>query len=140
MNSRLDELQAAVLRVKLKYLNRDNKRRASVALAYDRGLKGTGLVLPARRAGATYVFHQYVVRSPKRDALRAALEKQGIATGIHYPVPVHLQAAYRGRIALDPAGLGETERASREVLSLPIFPELGAKSAARVIAAIRRSL
>jgi dTDP-4-amino-4,6-dideoxygalactose transaminase len=140
MNSRLDELQAAVLRVKLKYLDRDNRRRASVALAYDRGLKGTGLVLPARRANATHVFHQYVVRSPKRDALRAALEKQGIATGIHYPVPVHLQAAYRGRIALDPAGLGETERASREVLSLPIFPELGAKSAARVIAAIRRSL
>ncbi len=140
MNSRLDELQAAVLRVKLKYLDSDNARRASIALAYDRGLKDSGLVLPARRKGATHVFHQYVVRSPKRDALRAALDKQGIGTGIHYPVPVHLQAAYRGRVALDPAGLGASERAAREVLSLPIYPELGEESVARVIAAIRQAL
>ncbi|MGO9785890.1 MAG: DegT/DnrJ/EryC1/StrS family aminotransferase [Stellaceae bacterium] len=140
MNSRLDELQAAVLRVKLKHLDADNARRVSIADAYDRGLKDTGLTLPARRKGATHVFHQYVVRSPKRDALRAALDKQGVGTGIHYPAPVHLQGAYRGRVALDPAGLGESERASREVLSLPIYPELADESVARVIAAIRQSL
>ena len=140
MNSRLDELQAVVLRVKLKHLDADNARRVSIADAYDRGLKDTGLTLPARRKGATHVFHQYVVRSPKRDALRAALDKQGVGTGIHYPAPVHLQGAYRGRVALDPAGLGESERASREVLSLPIYPELADESVARVIAAIRQSL
>jgi dTDP-4-amino-4,6-dideoxygalactose transaminase len=140
MNSRLDELQAAVLQVKLKHLDADNARRVSIADAYDRGLKDSGLVLPARRKGATHVFHQYVVRSPKRDALRAALDKQGIGTGIHYPAPVHLQGAYRGRVALDPAGLGESERASREVLSLPIYPELSDESVARVIAAIRQAL
>ncbi|HXP13498.1 MAG TPA: DegT/DnrJ/EryC1/StrS family aminotransferase, partial [Stellaceae bacterium] len=140
MNSRLDELQAAVLRVKLKYLDRDNARRVSIADAYDRGLKDSGLVLPARRERATPVFHQYVVRSPKRDALRAALEKQGIGTLIHYPAPVHLQGAYRGRVALDPAGLGESERVAREVLSLPMFPELSEASVARVIAAIGKAL
>jgi len=124
----------------LKHLDADNARRVSIADAYDRGLKDTGLTLPARRKGATHVFHQYVVRSPKRDALRAALDKQGVGTGIHYPAPVHLQGAYRGRVALDPAGLGESERASREVLSLPIYPELADESVARVIAAIRQSL
>src|SRR5208282_448793 len=140
MNSRLDELQAAVLRVKLKHLDADNARRVSIADAYDRGLKDLGLVLPARRERATHVFHQYVVRTSKRDALHAALDQQGISTGIHYPAPVHLQGAYRGRVALDPAGLSESERASREVLSLPIFPELDDESVARVIAAIRQSL
>jgi len=140
MNSRLDELQAAVLRVKLKHLDSDNARRASIALAYDRGLKDSGLTLPVRRPGATHVFHQYVLRTPKRDALHAALDQQGIGTGIHYPVPVHLQGAYRGRIAVDPAGLSESERAAREVLSLPIFPELNEESIARVIAAVRQAL
>jgi len=140
MNSRLDELQAAVLRMKLADLDSGNARRVAIAERYDRGLKDSGLVLPARRGGATHVFHQYVVRTAKRDALRAALDRQGIGTGIHYPLPVHLQDAYRGRIALDPAGMGESERASREVLSLPMYPELDAESVARVIAAIRKSL
>ena len=140
MNSRLDELQAAVLRVKLRHLDSANARRAAIADAYDRGLMDTGLILPARRKGATHVFHQYVVRSPKRDALHKDIGKQGIGTGIHYPAPVHLQGAYRGRVALDPAGLSQSERASREVLSLPMFPELDDESVARVIAAIRKSL
>ncbi len=126
--------------MKLRHLDSANARRASIADAYDRGLKDTGLVLPARRKGATHVFHQYVVHSPKRDALHKDLEKQGIGTGIHYPLSVHLQGAYRGRVALDPAGLGQSERASREVLSLPMFPELDDESVARVIAAIRKSL
>ncbi|HTC17936.1 MAG TPA: DegT/DnrJ/EryC1/StrS family aminotransferase [Stellaceae bacterium] len=140
MNSRLDELQAAVLRVKLAGLDAGNARRAAIADRYDRGLQDTGLLLPARRGGATHVFHQYVVRTAKRDALRKNLEQQGIGTGIHYPLPVHLQDAYRGRIALDPAGLGESERAAHEVLSLPMFPELDEEAVARVIAAIRKSL
>ena len=137
LNSRLDELQAAVLRVKLGALERDNARRAAIAEAYDRGLAGLPLTLPARRAETTHVFHQYVVRSPGRDALRAALGARGIGTNIHYPVPVHLQPAYEGRLAIGPSGLGETERAAREVLSLPIYPQLADAQVARVIAAVR---
>ena len=137
MNTRLDPIQAAVLRVKLPGLDRANARRAAIAARYDRGLAKAGLGLPMRRSGATHVFHQYVVRAPRRDALRAALDRAGIGTTVHYPVPVHLQPAYRGRVALDPGGLGETERAAHEVLSLPMFPELRAVDVARVIAAVK---
>jgi dTDP-4-amino-4,6-dideoxygalactose transaminase len=137
LNSRLDELQAAVLRVKLGALERDNACRAAIAEAYDRGLAGLPLTLPARRAETTHVFHQYVVRSPGRDALRAALGDRAIGANIHYPVPVHRQPAYAGRLAIGPSGLGETERAAREVLSLPIYPQLADAAVERVIAAVR---
>ena len=138
LNSRLDELQAAVLRVKLDALDRDNARRIAIAEAYDRGLAGLPLTLPARRRAATHVFHQYVVRSPARDALRAALGAGGVGTNIHYPVPVHRQPAYAERLAIAPSGLVETERAAPEVLSLPIYPQLGDAAVARVIAAVRK--
>lgn len=137
MNSRLDELQAAILRVKLRRLDADNARRQAIAGAYDEGLRWRGLGLPKRRADATHVFHQYVIRSQTRDALQAALKARGIGTNIHYPVPVHLQPAYQGRIAIGPGGLEMSERAAREVLSLPMFPELGDDQVARVIAALR---
>lgn len=137
-NSRLDEVQAAVLRVKLGRLDADNARRAALAAAYDRGLAGLALGLPARRAGASHVFHQYVVRSPARDALRDGLARRGIGTNIHYPLPVHLQPAYRGRLATGPSGLGESERAAREVLSLPLYPELDDGALAEVVAALRK--
>jgi dTDP-4-amino-4,6-dideoxygalactose transaminase len=140
LNSRLDELQAAVLRVKLAALERDNARRAAIAAAYDRGLAGLPLVLPTRRREGTHVFHQYVVRAQRRDELRAALAGRGIGTNIHYPVPVHLQGAYRGRLAIAPGGLAESERAAREVLSLPIFPQLDDTAVARVIAALQECL
>ncbi len=139
MNSRLDEVQAAVLRVKLPELDGANRRRAAIADAYDRGLAGSGLGLPWRRPDASHVFHQYVVRSPARDRLRDALRVRGIGTNIHYPVPVHLQPAYRGRIALDPAGLPESEAAAREILSLPLYPQLDDSAVARVIAGVRES-
>jgi dTDP-4-amino-4,6-dideoxygalactose transaminase len=137
MNSRLDEMQAALLRPKLRRLDADNARRQAIAGAYDEGLRGLGLGLPARRAGATHVFHQYVLRSHARDPLRAALTARGIATNIHYPVPVHLQPAYRGRVAIGPGGLTESERAAREVLSLPMFPQLDDLAVSRVVAALR---
>jgi dTDP-4-amino-4,6-dideoxygalactose transaminase len=136
MNSRLDELQAAILRVKLRGLDADNARRQAIAAAYDQGLRDTGLGLPSRRADATHVFHQYVLRSPARDALAAALKAKGIGTNIHYPVPVHLQPAYQGRVALGLGGLPESVRAAQEVLSLPMFPELNDEQVARVIAAV----
>ncbi len=137
MNSRLDELQAAVLRSKLRLLDTDNARRQAIAGAYDDGLKGLGFGLPARRAGANHVFHQYVIRAEKREALQAGLSARGIGTNVHYPVPVHLQPAYHGRVALGPSGLKHTERAAQEVLSLPMFPQLGDDQVARVVAALR---
>ena len=138
-NSRLDELQAAILRVKLARLDADNARRAAIADAYDAGLAGRPLGLPARRPDASHVFHQYVIRSPARDRLREALTRRAIGSNIHYPVPVHLQPAYKGRLALGPSGLRHSERAALEVLSLPIYPQLGDAEVARVIAALRES-
>jgi dTDP-4-amino-4,6-dideoxygalactose transaminase len=140
MNSRLDELQAAILGVKLARLDADNARRQAIAAAYHEGLAGTGLVLPAGDSRASHVFHQYVVRTPARDSLRERLKSAGVGTNIHYPVPVHLQPAYRDRVLLGPSGLRETERAAAEVLSLPMFPQLGDGDVARVIEAIRGAL
>ncbi|HXQ50247.1 MAG TPA: DegT/DnrJ/EryC1/StrS family aminotransferase [Stellaceae bacterium] len=140
LNSRLDPIQAAILAVKLERLDADNARRQAIAARYDEGLAGAGLALPAQRAGASHVFHQYVVRHSRRDALREALRARGVGTLVHYPVPVHAQAAYRGRIAVAQGGLGESERAAAQVLSLPIFPALGAARADRVVAMIDESL
>jgi dTDP-4-amino-4,6-dideoxygalactose transaminase len=140
VNSRLDELQAAILRVKLPHLAADNARRAAIAVRYDAGLAGLDLVLPARAAGRSHVFHQYVVRSRRRDALREALQAAGIGTNVHYPVPVHLQPAYRDRTALGPSGLAETELAAGEILSLPMYPQLDDAQVERTIAAVRAAL
>ncbi len=139
LNSRLDELQAAVLRVKLRHLPAENARRRSLAARYDAGLAGAGLILPAVRPGATHVYHQYVVRHPAREALRQQLAAQGIGTLVHYPVPVHLQPAYAGRVWIG-AGLPVTEQAAREVVSLPMFPELSEDQAQQVIGAVRAFL
>jgi dTDP-4-amino-4,6-dideoxygalactose transaminase len=136
VNSRLDEVQAAVLRVRLPLLDAANARRRAVAAAYDAALTRGPLTPPARRADAEHVFHQYVVRSDRREAMQARLKEQGVATAIHYPVPVHLQPAYRGRVALGPAGCTETEAAAREIFSLPMFPELAEEQVARVCAAL----
>jgi dTDP-4-amino-4,6-dideoxygalactose transaminase len=141
VNSRLDELQAAILRARLPRLDSGNARRRAIAAAYDAALgAGRGRIAPpARREGAEHVFHQYVLRvAPDRTGVQARLRAEGIGTGIHYPVPVHLQGAYRGRVALGPAGCAETERAAREVLSLPMYPELTDAQVERVCAALRR--
>ena len=137
INSRLDPIQAAILGVKLRSLEADNARRQVVADRYDTGLTGLPLALPARRPQATHVFHQYVIRLAERDALRAALQAAGIGSGIHYPVPVHQQPAYSGRLACGPSGLGVTERAAPQILSLPIYPQISDEAVDRVIAEIR---
>ena len=124
INSRLDSIQAAILGVKLGSLVADNARRRTIAHRYDLGLSKLPLMLPKRRAEATHVFHQYVIGLTERDRLRNWLHAAGIGTGIHYPVPVHLQPAYRGRLAAGPSGLGVTERAARQILSLPMYPQL----------------
>lgn len=133
-NSRLDELQAAVLRVKLRHLDHDNRRRRGIAAAYTDGLRGTALTLPATRPDSEHAFHLYVVRSLQRDRLAGFLHERGVGTLVHYPVPVHLQPAYSGRLGSRP--LPETERAAREVLSLPMYPELRDDEVQQVIKAI----
>jgi dTDP-4-amino-4,6-dideoxygalactose transaminase len=141
VNSRLDELQAAILRVRLAYLDADNRRRQAIAAIYDSQfapLRDRGLLLPARRAGATHVFHQYVVRSDDRASLQQRLREAGIATNIHYPVPVHLQPAYRSRLATGPGGLARSERAADTVLSLPMFAQMTDDQAHEVCRAMLR--
>ena len=120
MNSRLDELQAAVLRVKLRYLDEENARRRQLAAQYGTLLQHTGLILPTSRDDACHAFHQFVVRSKQRDDLRAFLQSQGIGTAIHYPQPVHQQPAYRNRLLLDEKGLAATELICTQILSLPM--------------------
>jgi dTDP-4-amino-4,6-dideoxygalactose transaminase len=139
INTRLDPIQAAILAVKLPRLAADNARRQEIAARYDAGLTGSPLQLPHRRSDATHVFHQYVVRCAQRDKLREHLRAASIGTGIHYPAPVHLQPAYRN-VAIGPGGLPETESVYREILSLPIYPQLADPMVDRVIAQIRRFL
>jgi dTDP-4-amino-4,6-dideoxygalactose transaminase len=135
-NSRLDELQAGILRVKLPHLDADNEARARLAKAYDEGLSGIGLKLPSRRADVQHVYHLYVVRSPRRDDLRSFLKSRQIGALVHYPLPVHLQPAYLSRLP-GSDDLPETERAAREILSLPIYPELSESQVQKVISEIR---
>jgi dTDP-4-amino-4,6-dideoxygalactose transaminase len=124
VNSRLDELQAALLRVMLRHLDAGNERRREIAAIYGARLANSDLVLPTPFEGTRHVYHQYVVRSPRRDDLRAFLAERGVNTLVHYPAPVHLQPAYSGRIALAPGGLPVSERVCDEILSLPMHPQL----------------
>jgi dTDP-4-amino-4,6-dideoxygalactose transaminase len=137
INSRLDAIQAGILGVKLMSLQADNIRRQEVADRYDTGLTGLPLALPARPPQTTHVFHQYVIRLAERDGLRETLRAAGIGSGIHYPVPVHQQPAYSDRLACGPSGLGVTERAAPQILSLPIYPQIADQAVDRVIAKIR---
>ncbi|MCC7116968.1 MAG: DegT/DnrJ/EryC1/StrS family aminotransferase [Anaerolineales bacterium] len=136
LNSRLDELQAALLRVKLRYLDAWNQRRRELANLYLELLAGTELTLPIQPADATHVFHQFVIRHPQRDALRAFLKAWGIHTLIHYPVPIHLQPAYAD-LGYARGSLPNAERAANEVLSLPLYPELTEEQVRFVCAGIR---
>ncbi|HKE04401.1 MAG TPA: DegT/DnrJ/EryC1/StrS family aminotransferase, partial [Blastocatellia bacterium] len=115
-NSRLDELQAAVLRVKLKYLDEENARRREIAGIYDGQLATTSLRLPESPSGVESVYHQYVARCDERDGLREHLREQGVGTLIHYPVPIHSQPAYQNRLQVHRGALPSTELAARQVL------------------------
>jgi dTDP-4-amino-4,6-dideoxygalactose transaminase len=134
-NSRLDELQAAILRVKLRYLAKDNERRRSIASQYLSLLADTDLTLPTERGNSRHVYHQFVVRHSQRDLLRSHLDANGIRTLIHYPVPVHLQPAYSDRLPGSDF-LAHTELAANEILSLPMFPQLGDDQLGRVCESI----
>ena len=134
MNSRLDELQAAVLHAKLPYLTAWTERRRTIAARYTAALADTGLMVPTARPAAYHAYHLYVVRHPRRDALMTALRQAGIGCEIHYPAPAYAQPVYR---RLAPAHAPHTDDAARQVLSLPLFPELTDDEVAAVIAATR---
>jgi dTDP-4-amino-4,6-dideoxygalactose transaminase len=136
INSRLDELQAAVLRVKLRHLDDDNRRRRALAAVYDAELCGSRFAPPVVRPEAEHVYHQYVLRHARRDRLCRFLREQGIGTGVHYPKAVHQQPAYAGRLP-QASDLTATERAAAEVVSLPMYPQLNAEAVARVVEALR---
>lgn len=137
VNSRLDEMQAAILRVRLRHLHAMNASRRSLAAIYDAGLKGSGCVLPYRSPGTTHVFHQYVLKSRQRDRLQQSLKEASILTLIHYPIPVHAQPAYGGRLP-QPVSLAKTESIVKEILSLPMYPELPHPQAESVVEAVCR--
>lgn len=132
-NSRLDELQAAVLRVKLKHLDRHNQRRRDIAARYHEHLRG--VVTPFVADGTLHACHLYVIRDGKRDQLMAELKARDIGTLIHYPIPVHLQESHRD-LGLEAGSLPETEKAAREILSLPMYIGLSDAEVMRVCAAI----
>jgi dTDP-4-amino-4,6-dideoxygalactose transaminase len=137
---RLDNLQAAMLRLRLRALDDDNAERRALADGYRAALAELPLTLPADDApGMLSVHHLFVVETDDRDGLRASLADEGIATGVHYPTPVHLQPGWR-HLGYGPGDLPASERAARRVLSLPIFPGMDLDEVERVCGAVRRAL
>jgi len=135
-NSRLDELQAAVLRVKLRYLDRFNEVRRLVALTYLEGLVGTDLILPVVSEWAEPVWHLFVVRSADRDEFQRELNALGIQSLIHYPIPPHLQLAY-AKMGLKNGSFPISEKIHAEVLSMPMSPTMTPKETAEVVTRVR---
>jgi dTDP-3-amino-3,4,6-trideoxy-alpha-D-glucose transaminase len=136
-NTRLDEVQAAILRVKLRYLEADTAARRQWAALYDELLADRPVSLPQEMPYGRHVYHLYVVRHPRRDELQTFLRGHGVGTLVHYPAPIHLQPAYRGRLG-DIGSFPQAERATREILSLPLYPEL-AEDQVRTVAERVRS-
>jgi dTDP-4-amino-4,6-dideoxygalactose transaminase len=138
-NSRLDALQAAILSVKLRHVDAWSDARAARAARYDELLRAAGLAgtvtLPVVQPQSRHVFHQYVLRAPRRDALRDHLRAAGIGCEIYYPIPLHLQPCFAS-LGYRAGTLPETERAAAEVLALPMYPELTDEQQERVVAAI----
>jgi dTDP-4-amino-4,6-dideoxygalactose transaminase len=125
MNSRLDELQAAVLRIKLRYLEHWNTARRAIAQEYTKRLSGMpGVATPVETPDVKHVYHLYVIRTERRDELLDWLQRHGVHAGIHYPVPIHLQEACRD-LGYNEGDFPVAERVSKEIISLPIYPELG---------------
>ncbi|MCB0190950.1 MAG: DegT/DnrJ/EryC1/StrS family aminotransferase [Anaerolineae bacterium] len=135
-NHRLDTLQAAILSTKLPYLDERNVLRYQSAATYDRLLRGLPVCTPKIAEWAESVFHLYVIRVQDRDGLQAHLNEAGIATGIHYPVPIHLQPAFQ-ELEHKRGDFPVTEQYSEEILSLPMFPELGIQRVSYVVDAIK---
>src|SRR5262249_48651156 len=139
-NSRMDTLQAVVLLAKLSRLARWNEARRAAARRYDQLLAGaSGVKLPTTAPGNEHVFHLYVVRVARRDAVLAKLNADGIGAGIHYPVPIHLQGAFK-YLGHNAGDFPVAERVAGEILSLPLFPQITAEQQERVANALRSAI
>ncbi|MHC4443224.1 MAG: DegT/DnrJ/EryC1/StrS family aminotransferase [Planctomycetota bacterium] len=136
-NFRIDGIQAAALRVKLRWLNQWNQDRRENAARYDEGLQGADVTPPPVLEDCRHVYNLYTIRSPKRDALRQHLSDSGIGSGVYYPIPLHLQKAFSD-LGYQRGSLPVSERAAEEVLSLPIFPEMTVEQQDYVIETIKR--
>ena len=135
-NSRLDEVQAAILDVKLKYLQEFITGRQRIAQFYDEALKGL-LVTPVIGEGSSHTYYLYVVRHPERDRIIADLKKEGVEVGIHFPHPIHLMEAYRF-LEYRAGDLPVTERAAKEIFSLPIYPDLSEEELETIVTALKK--
>jgi dTDP-4-amino-4,6-dideoxygalactose transaminase len=139
-NSRLDEIQAAVLRVKLRHIDEYNAKRRKNALLYNRHLANAGIKTPSEQDGIKHVFHQYTIRIKDRDNVKKKLDAGNVTSSmIYYPVPLHLQAAYKD-LAMRAGSLPQAEKAAQEVLSLPMYPELMESQVRQVVDAVKEAL
>ena len=137
INSRMDPVQAAILGVQLTHLAQDTAARIRIAGAYVSGLAGTGLGLPQVAPWAKHVFHLFVLQCEQRTAFMQYMQRHGVGTAVHYPVPVHLQPAYAGRVLCAPSGLPVTEKVMHSIVSLPMFPQLSDAQVERVCVTIQ---
>ena len=131
-NSRLDTLQAAVLLVKLNYLDEWNEKRRAVAARYHELLSDSGIILPSEKPHVRHVYHLYVIQHERRDEIQMELQRSGIACGIHYPVPLHVSEPYRLARRV-PETLPVTTRLAPRILSLPMYPELADEQIQRIV-------
>lgn len=138
LNMRMEGIQGGILSVKLKYLNQWNNQRRSAAAAYDKALANTDIEIPVEMPYGRHVYHLYVVQSDNRDSLRQRLAESGIESGLHYPVPLHLQQAYRF-LGYKEGDFPVTERLKDRILSLPMYPSIQAECIERVASELRES-
>ena len=120
----MDEIQAGFLRIKLKHLDKDNKKRCEIAKNYLAGMQDCGIILPQTNADSIHVWHLFVIRVKNRKKYQEILSSSGIQTLIHYPVPPHLQKSYKNKFYSKNFNLGLTEKLSNEILSIPLYPNL----------------
>jgi dTDP-4-amino-4,6-dideoxygalactose transaminase len=139
-NSRLDEIQAAILRIKFKHIDEYNAKRRNNAFLYNKFLSGAGIQTPSEQQDTRHVFHQYTIRVKNRDVVKQKLDAGNVTSSmIYYPVPLHLQAAYRN-LGMKPGSLPNAEQAALEVLSLPMYPELTEQQVRLVVDAVKAAL
>jgi dTDP-4-amino-4,6-dideoxygalactose transaminase len=137
MNTRLDEVQAAVLRIKLKYLDEQNKRRYEIAKRYCEYGKNRNVYHPIPAPETDHVYHQYVIQSEQRDLLQQHLLNCGVGTAILYPIPVHRQPGYFHKVSIGFSRLEETDKLCQRILCLPIYPELNEQDCDKVIMGLK---
>ncbi len=136
-NSRLDELQAGILNIKLKHLESENKKRQKIAMLYEAKIKNQKIKFLSKRKLSSHVYHLFVVKTKNRSKLINFLEKNNVFTGIHYPTPVHQQKGYKKKLKKI-GKLKNTENASKEIISIPIYPELSIKAVNKVITLLNK--